>query len=329
MMSKQGIGFLSLAASIAFFCGAGATAETWRLKNGEQWESVASDPQERYLHAISELKELAQSGDKSDVKEALRQVKEEFPDRVGPDLDLFVYGQWEYWHGHYGRAVTQFEKMFKNYKASEFSATALQTEFDIAQAYLEGRKKVILGFLRISGYEEGVSLMEKITDRAGLDEPNGVGLKAAIAIAEHYEAKEQYLEAYTKWAEIASYWETGPVGKRALYRMAEDNLASYDKPAEAKRPHYDASRLTTARTYYERFQAFYPADARDNEISEKLRHIDEELAYKQFTVGQFYRRTGKHQAANLYFDMIVRNWPNTEAATLAREALGEDQGSGK
>lgn len=328
-MSKQGIGFACLAACVVFSYCSSATAETWRLKDGDQWESVASDPQERYLHTVSELKELARSGDKGDMKEALKQVREEFPDRVGPDFDLFLWGEWQYWREHYGRALSKYEKMLKNYAGSEFSAPALQREFDMAEAYLQGRKKVMLGFIRISGYETGINIMEKVSDRAGLDEPNGIGLRAAIAVAEHFEANEKYLEAYLKWSEIASYWETGPIGKRALYRMAEDNLAAYDKHPEDKRANYDSLKLTTAKTYYAKFQTLYPADAKENGVADKIQHIDEEIAYKQLTIGQFYWRTGKHQAANLYFEMVVRNWPNTEAGALAKEVLGSNGAGGK
>jgi len=324
-----GVPFLGLAVSVVLSCGSNATAETWRLKNGDQWESVAADPQERYRHAISQLKELAQAGDASEVKEALKQIKEEFPDRVGPDLDLFINGELQYWRDHYGKALAKFEKMLKNYAGSAFSAPALQREFDMARAYLEGRKKTVLGIVRISGYAEGIEIMEKVSDRAGLDEPNGVGLRAALAVAEHYEAQEKYLEAYMKWSEIASYWETGPIGKRALYRMAEDNLAAYDQPPAARRPHFDGSKLTTAKTYYWKFLTLYPEDAKENEVPQKIQHIDEEMALKQLTIGQFYRRTGKHQAANLYFDMVLRNWPQTEAAAVARQALDEGQAGGK
>jgi tetratricopeptide (TPR) repeat protein len=320
---------VGLAVSISLLCGCRATAETWRLKDGERWESIAADPQDRYRHAIAEIKELVRSGDTGAVKDGLKQIKAEFPDRVGPDLDLFIYGELYYWRDRYGKAIVQFEKMFKNYAASEFAAPALQREFDIAQAYLEGRKKMVLGIFRISGYEEGIEIMERISDRAGLDEPNGIGLRAALAVAEHYEARERYLEAYLKWAEIASYWETGPIGKRALYRMAENNLAAYDRHPPQRRPHYDASKLTTAQTYYRKFLALYPEEAKENEVPDKIRHIDEEIARKQFVIGQFYQRTGKRRAANLYFDMVARTWPDTEAGAMARAALEGRPGGGK
>ncbi len=96
-----------------------------------------------------------------------------------------------------------------------------------------------------------------------------------------------------------------------------------------KRANFDASRLTTAKTYYAKFQALYPADAKENEVPEKLRHIEEEMAFKQLTVAQFYYRTGKRQAAHLYFDMVAGKWPDTEAGALAKEALEGEQEGGK
>jgi outer membrane protein assembly factor BamD (BamD/ComL family) len=206
---------------------------------------------------------------------------------------------------------------------------ATQREYIIAEEYLGGRRKVVLGILRLSAYDEAIELMEKISDRAGLDDPNGIGLRAAIAVAEHYEAREKYIEAYLKWSEIASYWETGPIGKRALYRMAEDNLAAYNRYPPEKRPRYDASKLTSAKTYYQKFLLLYPGEAKQNEVPQKIEQIDEQMALKQYTIGQYYRRTGEPRAARLYFDMVVQNWPKTEAATLAKEALSEDQAGGK
>lgn len=315
--------YVALAICVAFSCGGIAVAETWRLKNGQTWESTTAGPDEQYLHAIAEIKKLVQEGEARAARDIVKQLKEEFPDRAGPDLDLFVAGELQYWKNHYGKALVKYEKLLKNYPGSEFADAALQREYDIAQAYLGGRKKVVLGFIRISGYAEGVEIMEKVSDRAGIDEPNSVGLKAAIAVAEHYERTEQYLEGYLKWSEIASYWETGPVGKRAIYRMAEDNFLAYNRHAPKERYRFDASKLTTAKTYYERFLALYPEEAAENDVPAKIKQIDEDMAYKQFRIGQYYRRVGKDRAANLYFDMVIQSWPKTEAAEMARQAIAE------
>ncbi|NLH42859.1 MAG: outer membrane protein assembly factor BamD [Planctomycetes bacterium] len=320
-MRKHRMWFLGLALVALISCGSSAVGETWKLTGGEKLEAVKDDPQSQYKQTIDELKKLVREGDVGDVKSALKQIKDQFPDRVGPDLELFALGETRYWQERYGKALVKYEKLLKDYPGSEYAGLALQREFDMAKEYLEGRKKVILGFIRISGFAEGVELMEKISDRAGLDDPNGVGLRAAIAVAERYEAKEKYLDAYLKWSEIASYWEAGPIGKRALYRMAEDNLLAYNRNPEEKRPNFDASKLTTAKTYYQKFLVLYPEEAKQNEVPEKIVQIDEQMALKQFTIGQYYQRTHEPKAARLYYDMVVRDWPKTRGAAQAKEAL--------
>jgi len=312
-----------LTTCIALSCVGSAVAETWRLKTGQTWESTTAGPDEQYLHAIAEIKRLVQEGNKKGANAIVKQLKDEFPDRVGPDLDLFVKGELHYWRDQYTRALTEYERLLKDYPGSEFADVAMQREYDLAQAYLHGRKKVALYFLAISGRAEGVAIMERISDRAGIDEPDSIGVNAAIAVAEHYEQKKEYLDAYLKWSEIASYWETGSVGKRAMYRMAEDNFLAYNQHPSKQRFRFDSSKLTTARTYYEKFLALYPDEGRKNDVPEKIKAIDEETAYKQFKIGQYYQRVGKHRAAYLYFDMVVQNWPKTKAAKLAKLALAK------
>jgi len=323
-MLRYGMRHVNLVALLMLLCAGAAAQETWRLKDGKKWEPVAADPPQQYALKIAELKDLVRSGEAEAVEDALAQLKDEFPQYIGPDLDLFVEGELRYWQDRYTKAMKQYEKLLKDYPGSEFAPAVLQREYAMAQAYLGGRKKTVLGIIRIRGYAEGVEMMERISDRAGLDDPNSVGLKAAVAVAEYYESREKYIEAYLKWSEIASYWETGPVGKRAILRMAEDNFLAYHQPRPERRPLLDASKLVTAKTYYEKYTALYPGEAGQYDIPEKIKQIDEHMAYKQFTIGQYYRRVGEATAANIYFDMVVQNWPETEAAALAKQALEEN-----
>lgn len=316
--------YMALIALTILSCCLTGTAKTWRLKKGQPWEPVSASPDQRYAQAVARLKRLAQSGDAEAVEEALSRLKEQFPDRVGPDLEAFLEGELLYWVDKYAKALVKYEKFFKDYPASELVDLVLEREWVIGQAYLDGRKKTVLGFIRISGHAEGVEIMERISDRAGLDEPDSIGLKAAISVAEHYERREKYLEAYLKWSEIASYWDSGPIGRKAILRMAEDNRLAYDQQPEGRRQLYDASKLTTAKTYYEKLVLRFPDEAEQHNAREKIEQVDEKMAYKQFTIGQYYQRTGKRQAANLYFDMVVQNWPETEAAELARQAIQQN-----
>jgi outer membrane protein assembly factor BamD (BamD/ComL family) len=52
-----------------------------------------------------------------------------------------------------------------------------------------------------------------------------------------------------------------------------------------------------------------------------LNEITEQLAYKEYATGQYYQRTGNIQSANLYYNMVVTNWPESAAAKGAKNML--------
>ena len=300
---------------------AAESVQTWVLDDGNDWKPVSTDPNSQYALAVAEARKLIGAGQAEAAKDAFDRIKQDFPKLAGPDFDLFAKAEVFYCRDSYAKAMKNYEKLLNKHAESTFYAAALDREFTIAKEFLAGRKKTFLGIFKITAYTDGVKMMERISDRLGLDEPDGLGLKAAIAVAEHYEQRRKYSDAYLKWSEIASYWETGQIGKEALLRMAQNKLAAYNKNPEEKRSRYDASRLVSARSYYEKFRLLYPQDAERIHVAQTIKDIDEQLACKELTIGQYYQRTGHTQAANLYFDMVVQNWPDSKAAETAKQML--------
>jgi outer membrane protein assembly factor BamD (BamD/ComL family) len=383
------------------------SADTWRLGKDRGWQAVSTEGNDKFLLAVAETKNLVNTGQTKAARKAFDQLKKDFPEIAGPDLDAFIKAEMLYCKGKFIEAVKNYDKLVTKFPDSELRQAALDRQFTIAMAFLDGQKKTILGFFKVKGfaeglkimkkisenagdtpigaeatvvlaqkyeekenytkairtydklltenpdsefrelaldrqfviataylrgqkkkvlrvikmkgYSEGVRIMEKITDRAGLDTPTG--LKAALTVAEHYEKREQFNEAYLKWWEISLQWQTGKTGRDALLGMGRCKHAAYNKNPEHKRPFYDASGLKTAKSCYEKFNLIYPTDAKEIGVAEIINEIEEQLAYKQFSIGQYYQRTGYIQAANLYFDMVTGDWPDTKAAEMAKEAL--------
>jgi outer membrane protein assembly factor BamD len=309
--------FVSLVVAVCSVVSA-VWADTWVLQDSGELKPALVDSNDKYLLAVAEVKKLIDAGQTDAAKKAFSSLKKDFPKDAGHDFDLFVKAELFYCRGYFSRAVVSYNKLLNKYPQSKFYEPALDREFIIGESFLAGRKKRVLVIFKMSGFSEGVKIMEGISDRSGLDDPNGLGLKAAVAVAERYEEKQKFSEAYLKWSEIASYWETGKIGKEALLKMAQNKLAAYNAAPSERRCRYDASRLTTARTYYEKFNLLYSEDAQKLGVPAIIQEIDEQLAYKEYVVGKYYQRTGSKQAANLYFDMVIHNWPNSKAAQMAK-----------
>jgi outer membrane protein assembly factor BamD len=283
-----------------------------------QWKAVSAE--DKYLLAVAEIKKLVNMGETKAVGQAINKLKKDFPGAVGPDLDAFMKAEMLYSKGKFTKAARAYDKFLAEFPTSEFYEAAMDRQFAIATAFLGGQKKRVLGVFKMSTYDEGIKIMEKISDRAG-DAP--IGINAAVAVAQSYEKRGMFAEAYHKWSEISSRWPTGQIGKDSLLNMARCKHAAY------KGPKYNGSDLISAKSYYENFKLRYPKDAEAIDVDKILKQIDEQLACKEFNTGKYYQQTGNKQPANLYYQMVVDNWPDSTAANMAKEAMKEKESGAK
>lgn len=291
-------------------------AETWRLEEGRDWKEVTNQPQDKYSLAVSELKALVSQGKSEDIAPTVAILKAKYPEIGTPDFGIFVEAEWFYAKDQLTKAVRAYNTLLTRYPQSPLYFVALDRQFSIAQAYLGGRKKPILKFFKIKGYAEGVKIMDSVIDRAG---NSPLGLKACRTIAESYEARGKYEEAYERWSEVSSKWPTGETGKEALLSMARCKHAAYKGPA------YDVSALVSAKSYYENFRQRYPEEAKQYEIEKRLEQIRQQLAYKEYKIAEYYQRTGSKQSAAMYAQMVVDQWPDSVAARGSRDILDKNE----
>lgn len=303
---------LILSAVILFWAiqSGAAFAEKWRLEKGSDFKPVSAE--DNYLLAVAEIKQLVNKGETKAVRKALDKLKTDYPEIAGPDLDAFIKAEMLLCQGKLAKAGKSYDKFLAEYPESGLYEVVLDRQFSIATAFLNGQKKPILKVFKIRGYAEGEKIMENISDRAG---QSPLAIKATKAVADSLEKRGKFNEAYYKWSEISSRWPTGKTGKEALLNMGRCKHAAY------KGAKYDASNLISAKSYYENFKLRQPKDSQELDIDEKLEQMNEQLAYKQFHIGQYYQRTGSIQSANLYYQMVIDNWPGTTVAKMAKKMI--------
>jgi len=288
--------------------------QTWTLDRQQNWQEVSQSGERAYLLDIAEIKKLVEDGETREVRRKIEQVQQQYPDLAEKDVDAFLKAELLLSKGKYAKAYHAYENFLNEYSRSSLYDAALQREYQIGNAYLTGRKRSFLGIFKLSGFAQGKKIMDNISDRAG---SAPVAVKAAVAVAQNYEEREDYEAAYYKWSEIRSRWPQAGVAADALLAMARTKHAAY------KGPQYTALNLLSAQSYYRKFKSAYPERAEKLKITEKLEQITQQRAYKKYYIGRYYQRTAKEQAANLYFQYVIDNWPDTVAAQKAKERISK------
>ncbi len=298
----------------------GCAAFTGKSKKTElQRQPLAKDRAEQLQVDIEKIQKLADAKKVKDTKKTARKLLADFPEIAKFDLKLYTKAEIAMAKGKRAHAVRHYQKLIDEYPESELHAVALNRLFYTGRSYLDGSYKFL--FIRIKGDARGVKIMEDIMEEVGLDDPNGLGVLAAVLAANNLERRKHYEGAYLKWMEVDSVWDKGDIGQQALLGMARNKWASYNNRPALRRHLYDTSKLKTAQRCYQKFQTQYPQQAQALQIPQIIQDIDEQMAYKELTIGRFYERTGKKQAANIYFTMVVENWPHTKAAQTARDRM--------
>lgn len=313
----------ALAVTVVLSVSWAASADTWRLDEEQEWKEISAQRRDSFLLALANADRFVDAGQSEPAQASFDAIKQDFPEIAGPDLDIFIKAEVYFSKGKLAKTIRTHDKLLSEHPRSSFRDAALKRQFAIAKRFLAGEKKSILGLIKLRRYGEGIGIMEKITDRTGFD--TVMGIDAALAVARSYEERKQFNDAYLKWWEISLHWQKGPVGRDSLHGMARCKLAVYNSHPEHRRALYDASNLSIAKSSYEKFGMLYPEDAVEIGAYKKVREIDEQLANKQLSIGRYYQKVGNVQAANLYYDMVIRDWANSKAAEAAREMLAENQ----
>ncbi len=290
-------------------------AGTLHLKDGKEWQDISNSPEGRYLMAVAKFKQLISSGNAESATEELIKLKEAYPEIADAAFNVFLEAEILYADGKWDKAVRKYDEVLNKWSESWLRETVLERKFSIGLAFLNGHKRKVLKILYLSAFDEGKEIMYDIDNRVG-NAP--IAKRALIAIARAHERRGQFVDAYYVWEDISDRWTTSQLGTMAILEMAQDQHSSY------RGPDYDHSGLDTAADHYRRVkvEAYkYPQLVVVDEIDEKLRTIEEQLAYKQYSVGEYYDRTGSRQAAQLYYKEVRDKWPDTAAAEMAQARM--------
>ncbi len=315
VMRKLSILAILVAASLALPTGRVALcADTLRLDEQGQLQKAADSDNEQYLLRVAEIKKLVDAGKPDKVKKAAKQLKKDFPGVAGKDFDSFMEAEALLAGGKLTKAVKQYDDFLDKYPISPLKDAALNRQFEVATEFLAGRKKTVLMVFRVSAFEDGVKIMEKISDRTGTAD---IAKNALLSVAHSYEKRKEYNEAYLKWSEISMRWPTGTIARDALLAMARNKYAAYRGAV------YDGSSLISAKTYYGNFKLRYPEDAQELKVDAILTRISEQLAEKNLLIAKYYDRTGSAGPANMYYQLVVDSWPDTKAGQAAKEKISK------
>jgi outer membrane protein assembly factor BamD len=135
--------------------------------------------------------------------------------------------------------------------------------------------------------------------------------EARFDLAEAYFGKKEYITAANEYSRLADDYPAGPYADDARFKVCE----SYYQLAP--KPQLDPQYTKVAIGHCESLLSYYS----NSEFAERGRKIISELktrlAEKTFLAGEFYFKRSAYDPAIVYYEAVLREYPDTETAPRA------------
>lgn len=203
-------------------------------------------------------------------------------------------------------SLYDFERVVKEFPESEMFTPALEKELEVADLYLGGLRKRVLG-MRV---ESGVSVAEEIILRINERLPgSALAEKALLRLADYYYEARDLPMAVETYDVFLSLYPRSVSRSRALQRRVYANIAQFKGPA------HDAGKLVEAAYQIEDFQREFPLDAARLGMSDALlARLDESRAEQLLQTGRWYLDRDDPAGAKITLGRLIRTHPGTGAA---------------
>jgi outer membrane protein assembly factor BamD (BamD/ComL family) len=277
---------------------------------------------------IAEAKKLFQQGKLAEAESAFARIAKNRKGNHYGETAQYYAAECQYQQKKYVRANDSFEKLFADYPGTEFLDKLVSREYSLAQMWLAQSDPKAKPDQRLAWYS-------RFTGEQPILDTRGTGLKAlehvrhhdptgpladdaVLQIAEYHAGSGDYESAAIYYDQLISDHPKSPFRQKAQLAAIDSRIKAY------MGPEYDGSGLEKARELIRDTMKSFP----DQEASyEKLYHtidiINDQEAERTYTIGDYYRRTGKVTSAEFYFGKIPQRWPNSPWAVKAKTQLAQ------
>ncbi len=209
-----------------------------------------------------------------------------------------------------------FSKYLKEETTPKFFDQAMNYKFEIACLFQEGVRRHLFHVKSlpnwIHGYDEALKIFDEIITTLPRDERAAQSLyrkgQLLLELGEYKESIETYQTLIRRFP------------KHHLTPQAYLGIAKVYL-IECKKEFLDNDRIELAEINLRKFRFHFPTEPRLEEVESMLKEMKEMMAKDLLEMGNFYKKTKKLQAAAIYYQTILKKYPETRVAQISKEEL--------
>ncbi|MEX0887519.1 MAG: outer membrane protein assembly factor BamD [Phycisphaeraceae bacterium] len=213
---------------------------------------------------------------------------------------------------HLYRSLYDYEYVIRRHLDTELFHVAMEREYEIANRFLAGERRRLLGLPILPARGEGEELLIRIQERAP---GSSLAERAGHDLADYYFSRRRWEEAAEAYDVFLDLYPRSADRAHARQRLVEANVNRWRGPA------YDPAGLIEAQQRLAALTREFPALAQQMDAEAVDRELDEKLASNREHSARWYVQRGERVSAAYVYDRLARQFPDTEAGERARAWL--------
>lgn len=270
--------------------------------------AVKDTPQEQFNWAMQFYKAKDY---KKAVDEFLKLV------RYYPQAELAAESQ--YYAGYsfealeeYEQAFLAYQKAIDTYPFSKRMEEMIEREFEIANKFYEGQRVKLWGIPTFPSIWKAIEIYQKVVDNA----PYGKYADNALyKIGECYKKAGDYQQARLSFQKLFDEHPQSDLAEEAKFQ------AGLCASQASLNPSYDQSVTDEALKEIEDFSSRHPSSNLTAEADKMYQALREKKAQSDFSIGEFYLKQKRYDAAAVYYRNIIDNYSDANCVDKAKERL--------
>lgn len=252
--------------------------------------------------------------DQNKYEDAIREFKKllnKYPKSAEASESQYYLGLIEEAQGNLYEAYKAYQRVIDKYPFSERIQEIIEREYKIAESFIAGQKRKVLG-VALPVENPAIEILNKVIENSSY------GPKAAVAqykLGLVLKGLLRYSEAEDAFNKVITNYPNSEWVEAAKFQIASCEASV------SQGPEYDQGIAKDAKDKFEEFVKEHPDAALSKAAQENIDKLMDAELENAYNIARFYEKQKAYEAAKIYYEDVIIKSPDSKWAKKALENL--------
>jgi outer membrane protein assembly factor BamD len=216
--------------------------------------------------------------------------------------------------GKLQRAFYEYQGLVQKYPRSPDFEAALQAQYNIGKAYLNGKRVDLYGVPTLPSMAKAQEMFQKIVINAPYSR---IAPLAQYGIGQALEKSGSITATVNAYQQVVDRYPNSDVAPNAMYQIG------YVYFQVSRETGYDQTAAVRAQEAFDDFLLRYPNSEKVPQAQDNLKTLQSRKTENSYTIARFYDKEKNYKAAYVYYNEVLQQQPDSPEAEKSKQRMDQ------